>query len=45
MVLVLWRVGPILGNGYEIEEQNYVALIQGSEMPAGLHFMNLISGI
>ena len=24
MVLVLWRVGAILGNGYVIQRQNYV---------------------
>ena len=30
MVLVLWRVGDILGNGYGIQRQNYVALLQGN---------------
>ena len=32
MVLVLWGVGTILGNGYEIQGRNYVALLQGSEI-------------
>ena len=45
MVLVLWAVNTILGNGYGIQGQNYVALLQGSEMTAGFHFRNLILGI
>ena len=32
VVLVLWRVGAILGNGYGIQGQNYVVMYQGSEM-------------
>ena len=32
MVLVLWGVGAILGNGYGIQEQNYVAMFQKGEM-------------
>ena len=32
VVLALWRVGAILGNGYGIQGQNYVAMFQGSEM-------------
>ena len=32
MVLVLWRVGTILGNGHGIQKQNYVAMFQRSEM-------------
>ena len=31
-VLVLWRVGAILKNGYGIQGQIYVAMFQGSEM-------------
>ena len=27
MALVVWGVGAILGNGYGIEGQNYVALL------------------
>ena len=30
-------VGAILGNGYGIQGQNYVALLQGSERAAGFH--------
>ena len=45
MVLVLRRVGPILGNGYEIQGQEYAALLQGSKTPLGLHCKNLILGI
>ena len=30
MVLVLWEVGAILGNGYGIQGQNYVEFLQGS---------------
>ena len=36
IVLVLWGVGAILGNGYEIQGQNYIAL------KAGFHYRNLI---
>ena len=45
MVLVLCEVAAILGNGYGIQGQNYFALPQGSEMPAGFHHRNLILGI
>ena len=38
MALVLWAVGAILGNGYGIQGQNYVALLLGSEMSAGFHY-------
>ena len=44
MVLVLWGVG-VIWTGYEIQGQNYVALLQGSEMSAGFHSRNLILGI
>ena len=33
MVIVLWEVTAILGNGCEIEGQKYVASLQGSEIP------------
>ena len=36
------RVGSILGNGFGIQEQNYVALLQGSEVTAGFHYKNWI---
>ena len=42
MVLVLWEVGAILGNVHGIQEQNCVALLQLSGMPAGFHSRNLI---
>ena len=45
MVLVLWEVGAILGNGYEIQGQSYVAFLQGSGMSAGFLTRNLILGI
>ena len=45
MVLVLWDAGAILGNGYGIQGQNYVALLQGSRIPVGLLSRNLIIGI
>ena len=32
MVLVLWGVGAVLGNGYGIQGQNYVELFPRSEM-------------
>ena len=32
MFLSLWGVDAVLGNGYEISGQNYVILLQGSEM-------------
>ena len=31
-VLVLWRVGAVLGNRYRIRRQNYVTVFQGSEL-------------
>ena len=34
MVLVPWGIGAILGNGYRIQEQNCVALLQESEITA-----------
>ena len=42
MVLVLRKVGPVLGTWIGMWEQNYVALLQGSEISAGLHSRNLI---
>ena len=45
MVLLLWGVDAILGNGYGIRGQNYVALLQGSEMSAGFHYRSLILGM
>ena len=35
MVLVLWEVDAILGNGYGIQGQNYVALFSGVEYHQG----------
>ena len=35
--MVLRRVGAILGNGYGIQGQNYVAIYQGSDMWVGFH--------
>ena len=43
MVLVIWEVSAILGNGYGIQGQNY-ALLPESEMSAGFHYRNLILG-
>ena len=40
MVLVLWGVDVILGNGYGIWGQTYVALIQGGEALTGFHSRN-----
>ena len=37
MVIVLWEVTAILGNGCAIEGQKYVALLQGSEIPVEFH--------
>ena len=45
LVIVLWEVNAILGNGCEIQRQNYVAWLQGSEMPVGFHYRNLILGV
>ena len=41
MVLVLWGVGAILGNGYGILGKNYATLHLGSEMLGGCHYRNL----
>ena len=38
--LVSWGVGAILGNRYGIQEQNYVALLQRSEITVGFHYRN-----
>ena len=42
MILVLWGVVAILGSGYEIQGQNYVAMFQRSEMSSGFHYGNLM---
>ena len=42
LVYVLWGVGPIPKNAYEIQGQHCVALFPGSEISEGLHFRNLI---
>ena len=38
-------VGAILGNGDKVQGQNYIALLQGSEMTAECHYRNWILGI
>ena len=35
-------VGAILGNGHGIQVQNYVILLQGSEMTVRFHYRNWI---
>ena len=45
VVLVPWRVGAILGKGFGIQRQNYVALLQETQMAAGPYYKNLIVGI
>ena len=45
MVMVLWQVNPILENVCGIQGQNYVAWLQGSEIPVVFHYRNLILGI
>ena len=45
MVLVLWKVGAILGDRYGIQGQYNVALLYGSGMTAGFHYKNLTLGI
>ena len=42
MIFILWKVGAILGNWEKTQEQGYVVLFQGSEIPAGFHYKNLI---
>ena len=42
MVLFLWEVAVIIGNGCGIQGQNYVAWLQGSKMPAGFHYKNVV---
>ena len=39
------RVGAILGNGRGTQGQNYVVLLQGSEMTVGFHYRNWNLGI
>ena len=43
--MVLAFCGFILGNGYGIQVQSYVALLQGREMSALSHSRNLILSI
>ena len=45
MVLVPCGVGAVLVNACGIEWQNYVPLLQGSQISAGFHYGNLILGI
>ena len=42
MVLALWEVAAILGNGCGNQGQNYVAWLQGRKMPVGFHYKNVI---
>ena len=42
MVLLLWGVDAILGDGDGVQVQNYIALLQRSEMSAGSHGRGLI---
>ena len=35
LVLLKWEVAAILGNGCEIQEQNYVPWFKGSQMSVG----------
>ena len=42
MVLVLWEIAAILGNGCGIERQNYFPWLQGSKIPVGFQHKNLI---
>ena len=45
IVLVPWGVRAILGNRCEIQGQNYVALLQGSEITTGFHYRSWILDI
>ena len=42
MVLLLWGVDAILGDGDGVQVQNYIALLQRSEMSVGSHGRGLI---
>ena len=42
VALLVWVVHAILGNGYGIKRQNYVALLWGSEISAGFHSRGFI---
>ena len=45
MISVLWENAAVFGNGYGIQGQSYVALLQGNGMSAGFHYRNLILGM
>ena len=45
MVMVLWEVTAILGNDCGIQTKKYVTWLQGSEIPVGFYYRNLILGI
>ena len=42
MVLLLLGADAILGEGYGIQGQKYVTLLQGSEMSAGFDYKGLM---
>ena len=45
VVVVPWEVSAIPANGYRIQGQNYVALIQESEITADFHYRNYVLDI
>ena len=45
VVVVPWGVSAIPANGYRIQGQNYVALIQESEITADFHYRNYVLDI
>ena len=42
MVSAPWEDAPLLVNGCGLQGQNSAALLQGSGMPAGFHYRNLV---
>ena len=45
MVIALWKVTAVLGTVCGMQGEKYVAWLQGSEVPVGFHYRNLISSV
>ena len=45
IILLQWEVAANAGNRCEIQGQNYVPKLQGSETPTEFYYRNLILGI
>ena len=44
-IFVLWHVAAILWNGCRFKGESPVSWLQGSKMPLGFHYKNLMLGV